>query len=166
MLWPKYRLLLFLFVNIISFHHNISAQCVSYTVSVCVDGRDKLHIKGTQMSWEHLDYTPPGLHPSCSAFGVGIEVNGNQWSPWNSPYTIPSVNCATLSISVIQCSNICNLIQAPSAANGWETIYDFDDNGPSNAHMYERVSKTSFFTRYLIFIKKSLLITPPQTIFT
>ena len=38
--------------------------------------------------------------------------------------------------NILQCPDICAIIQAPSAANNYEAIYDFNDIGPGGAHMF------------------------------
>lgn len=114
------------------------AQCITYTVKACIDGQDELHIQNNQMWWNHITFTPPGQHTDCA--GV-LSVNNVNWNPWNTPFNLPtSVQCYSLSsVNVISCRSNCALIQAPSAANGWETIYSLDDNAPGGAAVYEIV---------------------------
>src|ERR1035437_1410872 len=110
-------------------------QCVSYVVHACIDVIDDLHVKGNQMWWVHQGGSPPGTHSSCS--GDKLSVNGTPWGSWSTPFTIPGVTiCMDMTSQVTQNSNITTLIQAPSGSNGWETIYRFDDSGPSAAHPY------------------------------
>lgn len=81
-----------------------------------------------------MNFSPPGTHSSCPG---PVTVNGAAWSPWNSIFTLPNTTTGcSLAANVLQCSYICNIMQAPSAANNWEAIYDFDDNAPSGPHMF------------------------------
>ena len=113
------------------------AQCVSYNVQVCIDGQSNLHIKGTQMWWENIDFNPPGTHPDCSNYGITIEVNDTTWAIWDSAYIISNTTCSTLTVDSITCYYQCTLLQAPNAANGWETIYNYNDDPAGGPHMYE-----------------------------
>ena len=112
------------------------SQCVSYDVHACIDVVDLLHVQGNQMWWVHQGGSNPGQHSSCS--GDVLSVNGTPWGNWSTPFTLSGVtDCMDMTSTVTQCSNVCNLIQAPSGSNGWETIYKFDDSGPSAAHNYK-----------------------------
>ncbi|MES2138295.1 MAG: PKD domain-containing protein [Bacteroidota bacterium] len=113
------------------------SQCVSYDVHACVDVIDYLHVKGNQMWWIHQGGgSNPGQHSSCS--GDVLSVNGAPWGNWSTPFTLSGVTeCMDMTSSVTQCSNVCALVQAPTGSNGWETIYKFDDSGPSAAHNYK-----------------------------
>ncbi|MCX7729428.1 MAG: SprB repeat-containing protein, partial [Bacteroidia bacterium] len=127
-------LLFILFFN--ASYQKLFSQCITYTVRACIDGSDELHIQNNQMWWNHLTHTPPGQHANCSPV---LSVNNVNWNPWNAPFNLPSsVQCYSLSsVNVISCRNICNLVQSPSASNGWETIYLLDDNAPGGATVYE-----------------------------
>ncbi len=112
------------------------SQCISYDVHACIDVIDFLHVQGNQMWWVHQGGSNPGQHSSCS--GDVLSVNGTPWGNWSTPFTLTDVTaCMDETSSVTLCSNICNLVQAPSGSNGWETIYKFDDSGPSAAHNYK-----------------------------
>jgi len=127
--------LLFFFFLVVC--KNAQAQCFTYTVKVCIDGSDYLHIQGNSMWWQHVNHQAPGAHSGCPGSNY-IFVNGNQWAPWNSPYTLPnSTTCHNMTWMVNQCFHGCSLTQAPSASNNWETIYYFNDDPPGGPHMYE-----------------------------
>lgn len=112
------------------------AQCVSYDVHACIDYMDDLHFQGNQLWWVHFGGSNPGEHSSCS--GDVLSVNGTPWGNWSTPFTISgNTTCMTMTSNVTQCSNACYLQQAPSGSNNWETIYRFDDSGPSAAHPYK-----------------------------
>jgi gliding motility-associated-like protein len=132
----KHLLFLFFISNCLLLTFKSFSQCVSYDVHACIDVVDNLHVQGNQMWWEHHGGSNPGQHSSCS--GDVLSVNGTSWGNWSTPFTISGLTtCMTMTSSVTQCSNVCNLIQAPSGSNGWETIYSFDDSGPSAAHNYK-----------------------------
>ncbi|MBA3971079.1 MAG: OmpA family protein [Bacteroidetes bacterium] len=94
-------------------------------VQVCIDGNSKLHIKGGKMSWEHLQDTPPGMHDMCAG---PIKVNGKVWKNWKSAYTLDfsTDSCSVMPTAILK-NEVSRLVQAPSAANGWETIWHFND---------------------------------------
>jgi gliding motility-associated-like protein len=127
---PRYYLLLLLLFAATK----SSGQCFTYTVDACIDYDDWLHISGDSLWWENFGGSPPNTHSGCSAAAT---VNGVAWTPWNSVYILPNStqNC-TMVATVLGCSNICNVVQEPTAANGWQGIYDFNDEGPSGAHPY------------------------------
>ena len=136
----KIHVLFFVFSNITSgsFFQKCQGQCISYDVHACIDYMDDLHVQGNQMWWVNFGGSNPGQHSNCS--GDVLSVNGNPWGLWSTPYTLAGVtNCMDMTSSVTLCSDICNLIQAPSASNNWETIYRFDDSGPSGPHNYKIV---------------------------
>lgn len=130
---PSKTTLLFLVVFFCTSAKTFS-QCFTYTVVACIDGRSLLHIEGNQLWWEHLNHDPPGTHSGCPG---PVTVNGANWIPWTSTYTLPnSTTGCSLVANVLVCPDICVIIQAPTAANNWEAIYDFNDNGPSGPHMF------------------------------
>lgn len=128
------KITLFLFLTL-NFCSSIFSQCISYDVHACIDVIDQLHVQGTQMWWVHQGGSNPGQHSSCS--GDVLSVNGVPWGAWNTPYILSGATaCMNVTSTVTTCSNACYLVQAPSPSNGWETIYSFDDSGPSAAHYY------------------------------
>jgi len=132
----KKLLLLFCITNCLFSIDTCFSQCISYDVHACIDVIDLLHVKGNQMWWVHQGGSNPGEHSSCS--GDVLSVNGTPWGNWSTPFTLSGVtDCMDMTSSVTQCSNVCNLVQAPDGSNGWETIYKFDDSGPSAAHNYK-----------------------------
>ena len=129
----KLRLLFFLSLFVAT--GKIYSQCFTYTVNACIDYDDHLNIRGDSLWWQDFGGSPPGTHPNCG--GQHVTVNGVSWFPWNSVYILPSStrNC-TMVATILGCSNICDVIQEPTAANGWWGIYDFNDEGPGGAHPY------------------------------
>jgi hypothetical protein len=111
-------------------HANDAPRVVS--LRVCMDGLDNLHVKGGQLSWEHLAYEPPGTHRGCK--GV-TEVNGIPWGDSSKSFPLPFPSeSRSIAFHPVLCRGNCVLVQGPSAANGWEAIYQFDDfmlSGPA-----------------------------------
>src|ERR1017187_2292021 len=100
--------------------HQCFGQCITYDVFACIDYEDNLHIQGNQMWWVNLGGSNPGQHPNCSMDADPLSVNGTPWGLWSTPYTLAGVtSCMTMTTSVTQCSDNCQLVQAPSAANNW-----------------------------------------------
>jgi hypothetical protein len=94
------------------------------SLEVCIDGLDNLHVKDGQLLWEHLAYERPGLHVGCK--GVS-DVDGVPWRDWSKGFPVPVPRGATVAFHPVRCRSNCVLVQSPSAANGWEAIYQFDD---------------------------------------
>ena len=95
------------------------------SLQVCIDGLDNLHVKDGQLSWEHLAYERPGMHAGCK--GVS-EVDGVHWDDWSKSFPVPVPSgSASIAFHPVRCRGNCVLVQRPSAANGWEAIYQFDD---------------------------------------
>lgn len=131
---------------------NCYGQCISYDVHACIDYLDDLHFQGTQLWWTHPGGgSTPGTHSSCS--GDVLSVNGTPWGAWNTPFTVSgNTTCMDMTAVITQNSNAAYSTQTASSSNGWETIYRFDDSGPSAAHPYKIVftfcpaTPTSTFT--------------------
>jgi hypothetical protein len=95
------------------------------SLEVCIDGLDNLHVKDGQLRWEHLAYERPGLHVGCK--GVG-DVDGVPWRDWSKSFPLQHFpSNATIAFHPVRCRSNCVLVQSPSAANGWEAIYQLDD---------------------------------------
>jgi hypothetical protein len=95
------------------------------SLKVCIDGLDNLHVKDGQLTWEHLAYERPGIHSGCK--GVS-EVNGVHWGDGSKSFPLPVPSgSARIAFHPVRCRGNCVLVQSPSAANGWEAIYQFDD---------------------------------------
>src|SRR5262245_45828596 len=105
------------------------------TLKVCIDGLDNLHVKDGRMSWEHLAFEPPATHPGCK--GVVSRVDGVPWNDWSKSFLLPIASrAANIAFRPIQCRGNCVLVQSPTAANGWEAIYQFDDYGLAGPAVY------------------------------
>lgn len=102
-------------------------------VEVCVPGNVLLHVKHGNLYWELISEMPPGAYELC----IGeTKVNNAVWSDWKVKYNLGfnTDNCK-LRTEVIRKHDISQLIQTPSAKNGWETIWSFNDPSTS-AHYY------------------------------
>jgi outer membrane protein OmpA-like peptidoglycan-associated protein len=97
-------------------------------LTVCIDGNSKLHIKGGKMFWEHLEDVPPGKHQECT---VLTKVNGKRWDDWKSAFQLDfnTDSCSFVGTKILF-NEISQLVQSPTAANGWETIWWFNDPSP------------------------------------
>lgn len=95
-------------------------------LKVCIDGLTNLHVKDGQLGWQHLAFSPPGTHVGCE--GVTTTVDGAPWRDWSKSFPLPVPGkSTTLAFHPVQCRGNCVLVQSPSADNGWEAIYQFDD---------------------------------------
>lgn len=118
--------LFFLFISVL-----ISAQ-KKVTITVCIDGESRLHIKNGKLFWEHKTFWEPGTHESCT---TKTTVNDKVWETWSVPFTLNfSTNNQTVETKILIKNEISKLIQVPSAKNSWETIWQFYDpsGGPHN----------------------------------
>ncbi len=104
------------------------------SLKVCIDGLDNLHVKDGRLSWQHLAFEPPGMHRGCK--GVS-EVDGVHWGDWSKSFPLPVPGgSANIAFHPVLCRGNCVLVQSPSAANGWEAIYQFDDYGLGGPAVY------------------------------
>jgi hypothetical protein len=95
------------------------------SLKVCTDGLDNLHVKDGRLTWEHLAFEPPGTHPGCK--GVSA-VDGVPWRDWSKSFPLPVPSgAANIAFHPVLCRGNCVLVQSPTATNGWEAIYQFDD---------------------------------------
>jgi outer membrane protein OmpA-like peptidoglycan-associated protein len=120
---------------LLSFCFGTFAQepCKKFTVEVCIPGAALLHIKHGNMHWELLSDMPPGAYELC----IGeTKINGSVWEDWKMKYNLGfnTDNCK-LNPVVVRKHDISVLLQSPSAKNGWETIWHFNDPSGS-AHYY------------------------------
>lgn len=115
----KHILCLFVFVSVV-----ISAQ-KKFTITVCIDGESRLHIKNGKMFWEHKTFWEPGTHQACA---ITTKVNDKVWEIWNVPFSLNfNTNNHSVQAIILEKNEISKLLQAPSAANNWETIWQFSD---------------------------------------
>jgi hypothetical protein len=104
------------------------------SLKVCIDGLDNLHVKDGHLRWEHLFFERPGLHADCHS--VVSTVDGSPWRDWSKPFPLPVPRGSTIAFHPIACRGNCVLVQSPSAANGWEAIYQFDDFSLGSSDVY------------------------------
>lgn len=103
-------------------------------LQVCIDGLDNLHVKDGRLRWEHLAFAPPGTHPGCKG---ASEVDGVPWPDWSKSFPLPLPSgSANIAFHPVRCRGNCVLVQGPSAANGWEAIYQLDDFVPLGSDLY------------------------------
>lgn len=101
------------------------ASCKTITVAACINNEANLHIKNDSLFWQVIEGLPPGTHNQC---GIGVTVNGQDWKNWKVPFAIGFKSAGlTVQPFVLQSNDYAELIQAPNAANGWETILHFLD---------------------------------------
>lgn len=103
------------------------------SLNVCIDGLDNLHVKDGRLSWEHLAFERPGIHAGCK--GVS-EVDGGHWGDPSKSFPLGIPSGSNIAFHPVRCRGNCVLVQSPSAANGWEAIYQFDDFSPGGSSIY------------------------------
>jgi hypothetical protein len=130
--------LFFLFISVL-----ISAQ-KKVTITVCIDGESRLHIKNGKLFWEHKTFWEPGTHESCT---TKTTVNDKVWDNWKTPFVLNfNTNELSVETKILKKRSVSKLLQAPSAANNWETIWQFNDpdGGPydySVTFIYKELKK-------------------------
>lgn len=135
------RKISFLLLLVIS--SSISAQ-TKFTITVCIDGESRLHIKNGKMFWEHIAFWEPGTHEQCY---TTTTVNNKNWDNWKTPFALNfNTNELSVETKILKKRSVSRLLQSPSAANNWETIWQFNDpdTGPydySVTFIYKELKK-------------------------
>lgn len=117
---------------------DMPVTCKTVTITACINNEVNLHIKDNVMFWEQIEGVPPGTHNQC---GLTIEVNEKLWKDWKTPFPL-DFKTAGLIVQpfVLQSNDYAELIQAPNASNGWETIMHFLDlHKITHPHTYSTV---------------------------
>ena len=124
-----------------------------------IDGRSHLILSPGSAQWHHYDYAAPGrlVEVDCGRPQMTLPtiIDGIEWYPeWPDVPTEENRNCNCLSdtyegierrippaaltpvLNSIQYRWLPAIVQQPTAANGYTTIIEFDDNGFSCADTY------------------------------
>ena len=122
---------------------SLPADVQIMTVTTYIDGSDLLHIKGSEVWFEHLDYNLPGLT------WINNQLWGNNISSHFKSLTpaLPQTDGYYYSLKVKKARGGLSLVQEPSASNQYEAVLLFDDLTLGAADWYEaelRWSKTPF----------------------
>jgi outer membrane protein OmpA-like peptidoglycan-associated protein len=142
----------FPFLFFIFFSWGLSSQNSSrIVVTVCIDGNTKLHIKGGKLFWEHLNDVPPGQHLECL---VLTKVNEKRWDDWKTAFQLDfNTDSCTLTGTNLIVNEISKLVQSPTPANGWETIWWFNDPS-AYPHTYSAVFEFTPIKKKAIIIQQ------------
>lgn len=131
---------------------------VDVTVRAEIDGRSRLVLAGDTATWQHFDFASPG-RLDCD-IGAPVQptlIDGVVWFPtWPDVPTCENRDCGgctsdtwvgipnplptslyTPTLSVQQARGQAALVELPSAANGYRTVIEFNDNGLSGDDWYE-----------------------------
>lgn len=104
---------------------DMPAVCKTVTVTACINNEANLHIKDNTIFWEPIEGVPPGTHREC---GVATDVSGKPWKNWKTPFPLEFKTAGlTVQPFILESNDFAELIQAPNASNGWETIVHFLD---------------------------------------
>lgn len=134
-------------------------------IEALIDGRDQLIIQGNTLQWHHLRFAAVGRHDgrhdgrnkptviSTQLNGVTI-MDGVEWIPqWSAPppdrinseefssiFTdlAPGLPLAELSLQLIEIESrgATTMVELPTAANGFSTVIDFNDNSLGALEIY------------------------------
>lgn len=101
--------------------------CKKFTLKACINHEALLHIKNGILTWEPKEEFAPGEHPECGSVGI-TRINGIQWKDSKAPFKL-DFNTSSLNVQplILNKNNTSEIIQKPSASNGWETIWRFFD---------------------------------------
>jgi hypothetical protein len=121
-----FRVLIIIFV--FAFSTLISqTSCKKIVLKSCINHEALLHIKNGVLTWEIKEKYAPGEHFECGSVGI-TRINGVQWKDSRTDFKLDfNTNGLNVFPLVLAKNNISELIQKPSEANGWETIWRFFD---------------------------------------
>ena len=121
-----FRLLIIIFVVAPSSLFS-QTTCKKIVLKSCINHEALLHIKNGVLTWEVKEKYAPGEHFECGSYGI-TRINGVQWKDSRTDFKLDfNTNGLNVFPLVLAKNNISELIQKPSAANGWETIWRFFD---------------------------------------
>jgi hypothetical protein len=148
---------------ILSYAGQVFAGSITLEISALIDGRDQLIIQGDTLQWHHFDFAAVGRHEGRNEpTTITTTLNGVlvmdhvAWIPdwplpppdeirlfgaFSSVFTgltpaIPSQDIP-VTLQVLDARSILHLVQLPAASNGFATVLEFDDNGPSGSAQYD-----------------------------
>ena len=121
-------------------------------VSAFIDGRSRLILHRNTARWDHLGFTAPGLSRDAGGNPV-TQLNKLAWTPqwphatpdsWHPDLsdTVRDVTPAlpaspvTVGLKVVDGRGDVKIVQAPSAANDYTLLVDFDDGPIGGAAIY------------------------------
>ena len=140
-------------------------------IEALIDGRDQLIIQGNTLQWHHFRFAAVGRHDgrnkptviSTQLNGVTI-MDGVEWIPqWSAPppdrinsegfssiFTdlAPGLPLAELSLQLIEIESrgATTMVELPTAANGFSTVIDFNDNSLGALEIYIAPLEFDFVT--------------------
>ena len=129
------------------------------SVQAWIDGRDLLHISPNGLYWHHLDYAAVGRLEGANQptkILMRSYAGLSRRAPWHPEWNCPDWECRDyqtdsstfrfglplpskyqlISVGILQERQSITVYQYPSAANGYETIIDFNDDGWGGADWY------------------------------
>lgn len=156
--WQMKRASQLVFVGLVVFLFSVLfitpssfASTMTLDVQAYIDGRDRLTLQGSTLTWNHYDYDRPGTNGGANApVYISTTLDGNPvltnvewWDPRNqntAVYTglspaVPATEDVTP--AAVQARSSLWMVQAPNAGNSYTTIIEFNDNGPGGAAWYE-----------------------------
>jgi hypothetical protein len=121
-------------------------------VQAYVDGRSQLILQGDTAQWHHFDYAAPGRE---GFINLPTTINGTDWYPqwpdipdaenrfcncYSDVYTgvdppVPQTD-VVVSLTLVQALGPVSIVQAPSLANDYTLVVQFNDYAPPGAHWY------------------------------
>jgi Ca2+-binding RTX toxin-like protein len=142
----------------------LPGNALEIRVRALIDGRDRLKIDDGFLSWQHFDNVVVGWWDGSNYVNLPtyVEVRAGDallyqtaWTPqWPTlspdPLRSPGVSSrldlrqfgdfsrdATMAMTTLSARNSVSIVEAPSTANGWAGLVEFDDNPPSASDWYE-----------------------------
>jgi len=127
------------------------ATASTIRVSVLMDGRSRLILRGNTVQWFHIDHAAPGR---WAGRNEPTTINGLRWVPeW--PGQSGEVRCGgcfssvfaglepalpaapvVLKLTPVAVRSVASIVQQPTASNDYTAIIELDDNGPFGGATY------------------------------
>jgi hypothetical protein len=141
----------------------VSAHAAAFVLEIeaLIDGRDQLIVQGNTLQWHHFDFSAVGRHQGQNLPTIiSTQLNGVtlmdrvEWIPdWSAPPPngivpeefssvfnglTPALPFAELSVQLIEIEsrNSTTIVELPTAANGFSTIIEFNDNPAGSSEIY------------------------------
>ena len=119
-----------------------AAHASTLNIQALIDGRTQLVIQGGDVWWHHFEFAVPGRWDDMNEPTI---LNGEEWMPvWPSSGQNYNTECTssvysglspalaameqTVSFEIVQARRLVDIIQQPTADNGYTFIIQFFDN--------------------------------------
>jgi PKD repeat protein len=153
---PGCHVPMYLMAAVVAMAQSATADTITVDVRDFEDGLDYLILQGSNVQWQHFDFSVPGYNGDPTSIITTLDGNtildNYPWYPtwpngtasgaYSSQFSgltpvLPSGQLTSFTMTVIEARYEMNLIQTPDATNGYTTIVEFDDDPIGGADYYE-----------------------------